>query len=65
MKRSAELQQFIDDYCEEAFGRKMNDKCCVFCGSEKVKPQDFKDDLSRKEFSISNLCQACQDKVFG
>lgn len=26
---------------------------------------EFKDDLSRREYSISGLCQACQDKVFG
>jgi hypothetical protein len=25
----------------------------------------FRDDLSRKECSISGLCQNCQDKVFG
>lgn len=25
----------------------------------------FRDDLSRKEFTISGLCQPCQDKVFG
>ena len=25
----------------------------------------FRDDLSRKEYSISGLCQDCQDKVFG
>lgn len=25
----------------------------------------FRDDLSRKEYSISGLCQDCQDEVFG
>lgn len=25
----------------------------------------FKDALSKKEYSISGLCQDCQDKVFG
>jgi len=25
----------------------------------------FRDALSRKEFGISGLCQACQDRVFG
>ena len=25
----------------------------------------FRDDLSRKEYSISGLCQNCQDEVFG
>jgi len=26
---------------------------------------EFKDALSRREFTISGLCQACQDKFFG
>ena len=26
---------------------------------------EFKDDLSRKEYTISGLCQKCQDEVFG
>ena len=25
----------------------------------------FKDELSKKEYSISGLCQDCQDKIFG
>jgi len=25
---------------------------------------EFKDELSRREFSISGMCQACQDSVF-
>jgi hypothetical protein len=37
---------------------------CPHC----VKPivaSDFKDALSRQEYTISGLCQECQDKVFG
>jgi hypothetical protein len=34
---------------------------CVFCKSPATK---FRDDLSRKEFGISGMCQKCQDKVF-
>lgn len=26
---------------------------------------EFRDRLSRKEFTISGLCQECQDKIFG
>lgn len=26
---------------------------------------EFRDDLSRKEFGISGMCQNCQDSVFG
>jgi hypothetical protein len=37
---------------------------CPMCG-DRVHPDDFRDDLSRKEYTISGLCQACQDLVFG
>lgn len=35
---------------------------CVFC---KGPADTFKDDLSKREFSISGICQNCQDEVFG
>lgn len=37
---------------------------CPFCGSDKTKPEDFDDDLSRREHLISGLCQKCMDKIF-
>lgn len=37
---------------------------CPFC-DQVVKQEDFRDDLSRKEFKISGLCQKCQDETFG
>ena len=36
---------------------------CPFC-EKKVNEAEFKDELSKKEFKISGLCQACQDKTF-
>lgn len=36
---------------------------CPFC-SKPVNMEDFRDDLSRKEFTISGLCQQCQDDFF-
>ena len=35
---------------------------CVKCGESAV---DFRDEISRKEFGISGLCQPCQDGIFG
>ncbi len=35
---------------------------CTTCPG---KAKDFRDDLSRKEYTISGMCQACQDSVFG
>lgn len=37
---------------------------CPTCGNE-IDPDDFNDDLSRKEWRISGMCQKCQDGVFG
>ena len=36
---------------------------CPFC-KKTINMDDFKDDLSCREFKISGLCQACQNKVF-
>lgn len=37
---------------------------CPMCGTP-IDATTFKDDLSLKEFSISGMCQACQDDIFG
>lgn len=39
-------------------------KKCPFC-KEDIDETKFKDELSRKEYKISGLCQKCQDKIFG
>jgi len=36
---------------------------CPIC-EKPVNEKDFKDELSRKEFDISGLCQPCQNKIF-
>lgn len=56
---------FLDELAKAAFGRTKSEAIkkgiCVNCG----KPADeFKDELSAREFEISQLCQSCQDSVF-
>ena len=34
---------------------------CPTCGEV---PGEFKDELSKKEFKITGMCQTCQDDVF-
>jgi len=63
-EQSPELKQFCDNLAEQLFGRRPSLTECVSCGSTKVAPTDFRDDISRKEFTISKMCQACQDSVF-
>lgn len=36
---------------------------CVFC-EKIIRMEDFKDELSRKEYRISGICQSCQNKTF-
>ena len=36
-------------------------KKCVVCAGD---ASEFKDDLSAKEYTISGLCQQCQDDIF-
>ncbi|KKN08497.1 hypothetical protein LCGC14_1056150 [marine sediment metagenome] len=38
------------------------DKQCMTCPCD---ANEFKDDISRKEYLQSGMCQHCQDKVFG
>ena len=38
---------------------------CATCGEPTGKPTDFRDELSMREYKISRMCQACQDKIFG
>lgn len=34
---------------------------CVLCGQSATK---FRDDASRREYTISGACQSCQDRFF-
>lgn len=35
---------------------------CISCEKD---AKEFKNELSKREYSISGLCQKCQDNVFG
>jgi len=58
--KSTELSEFF----EEFFGRTtaITNDLCVSCARE---VSNFRDDLSKREYVISGLCQLCQDEVFG
>jgi len=36
---------------------------CPTC-NKPISKDEFKDELSKKEYQISGMCQACQDAVF-
>lgn len=43
---------------------KVEQGLCLFC-NEPIDQAAFRDELSRREFRISGLCQKCQDDTFG
>ena len=68
-----ELDNFREESAYQAFGRgrmlALAGKGCVKCGASVVLTKDggldFRDELSEKEYTISGLCQTCQDGIFG
>lgn len=63
-----EIDNFIDQLSgninEKSAGRRtsIQNDVCVFCNGPAT---EFKDALSEKEFTISGICQICQDEIFG
>lgn len=65
MAKSVEVEATLDKMAQRFFGRSRKDAGCVCCGSQKTRPEDFRDALSWREFGLSHFCQVCQDKTFG
>lgn len=63
--KSPEMTAFLNKITKSAFGKSRTEaidtKACVSC-HKRVKK--FRDELSKREFLISGLCQNCQDLVF-
>lgn len=65
-KKSPEINKLIDSIIGVNREQRINSNKCIpppiGCG----KPiGEFRDELSRKEYTISGLCSECQDKIFG
>ena len=37
---------------------------CIICSDDITGIESFRDELSRKEYTISGMCQKCQDGIF-
>lgn len=62
MAKTPQMQAAVDSLARALFGRDSSDtRTCVTCGQPSG---EFRDDLSWKEFTISGMCQKCQDSVF-
>ena len=64
--KSPAMQAALNALTRNMFGRERSASIrgneCVICGA---KVAAFRNPLSEKEFSISGMCQDCQDSVFG
>lgn len=63
-RKSPELENFLEDISGRTTAIRA-DKCVkvpIGCGGPATK---FRDDLSKREYTISGLCQKCQDRIFG
>lgn len=63
--KSPDVNKFLDNVAEQLFGNNRttsieNDICVICCKMA----TEFKDEISRKEYTISGMCQACQDETF-
>ena len=59
------LEQYQEDISMAFFGRSVSlakaGNQCVCCGKLAT---EFRDEISKREYHISSLCQKCQDEVF-
>ena len=64
--KSPELQSALDAIASTTFGRTRSEaiakNICVQCGRYAI---PFLDAVSIREYTISGLCQRCQDSIFG
>lgn len=59
-KKSPEMTDALD----RMFGRSaaiLANKCVICRGDAKT----FRNEISKKEYTISGMCQSCQDSTFG
>ena len=65
MSKHPLIVKLLDDISNQTFGIKRTDalksNVCTFC---KKPAETFKDALSRKEYSLTGMCQPCQDNFF-
>ena len=64
--KAPEIEAFLSSLINSPLTREetIEQGICSGCGSD-VLDTTFRDELSFKEFTISGLCQKCQDDIFG
>lgn len=59
-EKSPQMEQFLETFMGRSTAILLD--YCAFC---RKPAENFRDELSRKEYTISGLCERCQDEVFG
>ena len=61
----SQMEQFKEEMSMIFFGRSVSlakaGNQCVCCGKGAT---EFRDEISKREYQITSLCQKCQDEVF-
>ena len=60
--KTARLDLYISVLTGKSRELQLAHSLCMTCDGDAI---DFRDELSQKEYTISGMCQVCQDKVFG
>lgn len=64
--KTKQMEDVLERLSMATFGRSRSlaiaGEGCVKCGES---ASSFRDEVSKREFKISGLCQKCQDEVFG
>jgi|TARA_R100000093_G_C1943267_1_gene73084 hypothetical protein len=60
--KAPEINAFLNSLIGKDRVKTITSNKCVTCMGN---ADTFTDDLSKREYSISGMCQICQDKVFG
>ena len=61
-RKSAQIDLAISMLAGKSREIQIASELCMTCSGDATA---FKDDISRKEYTISGMCQTCQDGVFG
>jgi len=61
-KKAPEINQFISNMMGREREATIREDRCMVCGGPAA---NFRDALSEKEYTISGMCQNCQDEMFG
>ena len=61
-KKSAPIDKLLTNLTGKDRTKTIAGAKCMTCPGQAVK---FRNDISRKEYTISGMCQDCQDDTFG